>query len=204
MTTGTSDSSLARPAAPGLFPGWLKISILLVVVAAGAWQLGWRARRPPGDVSPEANFARDMSVHHAQAVEMALIMLQRSHDSEIRILAEDIALTQQAQIGRMSGWLDAWGLPATGPAVPMGSMGHQGASMPGMASRNEIASLQRLPQAEAERVFLRLMIRHHQGGIKMARAFVEWSHRPEVVRLAKAIVDSQQAEIAAMVVLLRR
>lgn len=177
---------------------------LLVTVAGGAWQWGWRAGRLPGDASPEATFARDMSDHHAQAVDMALIMLERSRDPQIRVLAEDIALSQQAQIGRMSGWLDVWGLPATGPAPPMAEMGHRGAAMPGMASGDNMASLQRLPTAEAERTFLRLMIRHHQGGIQMARAFLERGRRPEVRRLAKAMVDAQRAEIAAMEALLRR
>jgi uncharacterized protein (DUF305 family) len=49
-----------------------------------------------------------MSVHHAQAVGMALIILDRSRDRQIRILATDIALTQQAQIGQMRGRCLAW------------------------------------------------------------------------------------------------
>lgn len=41
---------------------------------------------------------------------MSLIMLERARDTEIRVLATDIALTQQAQIGQVQGWLDVWGL----------------------------------------------------------------------------------------------
>lgn len=185
--------------------GWPATLVLVVIVAAGGWWIGWRMARPLADGSPEAGFARDMSVHHAQAVDMALVMLERARDPQIRILAKDIALTQQAQIGQMSGWLDAWGLPATGRAAPMAWMGHEGMeAMPGMASRDELASLRRLPRAQAERTFLILMIAYHRGGVEMARALLERSRRPEVVRLAQAMVDSQEAEIAAMEALLER
>src|SRR3712207_5353493 len=63
----------------------------------------------PSDSSPEAGFARDMMVHHAQAVEMAEILRDKSESEEMRTLAADIALTQQAQIGQMQGWLQEIG-----------------------------------------------------------------------------------------------
>ena len=56
-------------------------------------------------------FARDMMVHHAQAVEMAEIVRDKTENENVRILATDIALTQQAQIGQMQGWLAVWELP---------------------------------------------------------------------------------------------
>jgi uncharacterized protein (DUF305 family) len=46
-----------------------------------------------------------MMVHHAQAVEMAEIVRDRTENPQTRTLATDIALTQQAQIGQMQGWL---------------------------------------------------------------------------------------------------
>jgi len=73
----------------------------------------------PGDASVEAGFARDMSVHHAQAVAMAEAIRDRTTDPELKLLATDIALGQQGQIGRMSGWLDEWGLNQTSTAPPM-------------------------------------------------------------------------------------
>ena len=73
----------------------------------------------PGDTSVEAGFARDMSVHHAQAVAMAEAIRDRTTDPDLKLLATDIALGQQGQIGRMSGWLDEWGLNPTSTATPM-------------------------------------------------------------------------------------
>jgi uncharacterized protein (DUF305 family) len=95
--------------------------------------------RPPGDDSAEAGFARDMMVHHAQAVEMAGILRDKSVSPEMETLATDIALTQQAQIGQMQGWLAVWGLPMTGAEPPMAWMGHHtDGRMPGMATPEEI------------------------------------------------------------------
>jgi uncharacterized protein (DUF305 family) len=83
-----------------------------------------------------------MMVHHAQAVEMAEIVRDRTEDPQIRILASDIALTQQAQIGQMQGWLEVWGLPLTGTQKPMAWMGSpMDGPMPGMATPEEIDRL---------------------------------------------------------------
>ena len=92
---------------------WNLVYALLLVVAilvAVASLYLLVTSRPPGEGSAEAGFARDMTVHHAQAVEMAEIVRDRTESEQIRTLATDIALTQQAQIGRMGGWLDVWGL----------------------------------------------------------------------------------------------
>ena len=155
--------------------------------------------RDPGESSAEAGFARDMSVHHAQAVEMAEIVRDKTESEEIRTMAADIALTQQAQIGQMQGWLDAWGLPPTGTEPPMSWMGHPTEGrMPGMASPEEINHLRDAPPDEADKMFLRLMIPHHKAALPMARSVLERTDRPEVRRLATAIASSQKGEIKIM------
>ena len=159
----------------------------------------------PSDSSPEAGFARDMMVHHAQAVEMAEIVRDKTGSEEIRTLAADIALTQQAQIGQMQGWLQVWDLPPTGIEPAMSWMGepHEG-RMPGMASPEEINDLQQASPEEAEALFLQLMVPHHEAAVPMAQAVLEETDRKEVERLAGSIVASQQAEIELMRGLLQR
>jgi uncharacterized protein (DUF305 family) len=155
--------------------------------------------RPPGDDSAEAGFARDMMVHHAQAVEMAGILRGKSVRPQMETLATDIALTQQAQIGQMQGWLAVWGLPMTGAEPAMAWMGHPtDGRMPGMATPEEIEALRKAPPEEAEKRFLRLMIPHHQAAVPMAEAVLEETDRPEVRQLAEAIVASQKGEIEVM------
>jgi uncharacterized protein (DUF305 family) len=153
----------------------------------------------PAEDSAEAGFARDMMVHHAQAVQMAEIVRDKTESEEIRTMAADIALTQQAQIGQMQGWLAVWGLPATGKEPAMTWMGHPTEGrMPGMASPDELNDLQQASPEEGDVLFLQLMIPHHEAAIPMAEAILEETDRPEVERLARAIAVSQQGEIEMM------
>ncbi len=203
--------SAAAPAADGVVgqeqraktvPLRLVLVALAVVGAAAAvaalvaW---WSAERFPDDTSAEAGFARDMATHHEQAVEMSSIIDDRTNDPLIKGLASDIVLTQQHQMGQMFGWLSVWGLLLTGSQSPMSWMGHPTTGrMPGMASPDEVAHLSELSGEAADREFLRLMIRHHEGGVPMEQAVLERSDRPEVRRLAESIVQGQQAEIKWM------
>ena len=177
---------------------WPLLSMLLVLVSIPAL-LYWR-HRPPEEGNPAVTFARDMMAHHGQAVEMALLLRERSADAELRQLTLDIMLGQQAQIGQMQGWLAVWGLPLAGAQPPMAGQ----AAMMGMATQQQVNALQTLPLTEAEVVFLQLMIRHHQGGVAMAEAALAQTQRPEVVRLATAIVQAQQGEITYMTQLLAK
>jgi uncharacterized protein (DUF305 family) len=139
-----------------------------------------------------------MAVHHAQAVQMAELIRPRTADAAIRTLATDIALTQQAQIGHMAGWLDAWGLLSTGHQHAMAWMGHSEGRMPGMASPDTVSAIGRAPSNEADALFLRAMIAHHQGGVVMAKGLLARSDRREVRALATKIVAGQESEIRAM------
>ncbi len=114
-------------------------------------------------------------------------------------MASDISLTQQAQIGIMQGWLEAWGLPITGTEPAMAWMGHPtNGLMPGMATPEEVNRLGDLPPDRAGVLFLRLMINHHEAAVPMAEAILKRSDRPEVRRLAQAIEKSQRGEIRVM------
>jgi uncharacterized protein (DUF305 family) len=189
---------MAQKAPRDAGPLILLLAATAVLFAALALWL-YLTNAQPGEGSAEAGFARDMSVHHAQAVEMAEIVRDKTQSEEIRLLAADMALTQQGQIGRMQGWLDSWNLPATGAEPAMSWMGHPTEGrMPGMASPEEIERLQNASPAEADRVFLQLMIPHHQAAVPMAEAAMKGTDRPEVENLAGAIAATQQGEIRTM------
>lgn len=178
---------------------------LLFALAAAAVLLAalslwlYLSGQQPGDDSAEAGFARDMSVHHAQAVEMAEIVRDKTESDEVRLMAADMALTQQGQIGQMQGWLGAWGLPATGKQPTMSWMGHPTEGrMPGMASPEQIERLQTASPAEADKMFFQLMIPHHQAAVPMAEAAIKQTDQPEVENLAGAVVATQKGEIQLM------
>ena len=168
----------------------LILGVPLAIVSTGSESI----RSTPATDSVEAGFARDMSAHHAQAVEMAELIRTRTRDPELRRLATDVSLTQQAQIGQMRGWLDVWGLrpTSTGPSTWMDMPA--GAPMPGMATRAELNELAEAQGKAADAIFLSLMLEHHRGGVSMALHAVERSDEPVVDRLATAIAASQQAE----------
>jgi uncharacterized protein (DUF305 family) len=171
----------------------------VAVLAASVALVLLLASQPPGNDSAEAGFARDMIVHHAQAVQMAEILRDKTTSDSMRLLASDISLTQQAQVGIMQGWLQAWGLPITGDEPAMAWMGHPTEGlMPGMATPDEIGRLSKLSPDRADVLFLRLMIAHHEAAIPMAQAVLKHTDEPEVSHLARSIIRSQRAEIENM------
>lgn len=210
--TGVAEAPPARSAA--VRRSLLGVLALLVLVAAAIAGSAALSPRTPLDSSADAGFARDMAAHHEQAVEMAEIIRDRTGSSTIRVIATDVALTQTAQIGMMQGWLALWDLPVATRSPRMawmtGGAGHDGmqtatpssARMPGLASRADIERLRTLPSAQADRLFLRLMIAHHRGGVQMAEAGERLAATPAVRTLAQRIASSQQAEIDQMRALL--
>lgn len=178
---------------------------VVVVLMAGVYLLGDLGddTRFPGEDSVDVGFARDMGTHHAQAVQLANLLRDRTDDEAMRLLATDVALTQQSQIGQMRGWLDTWGRPPTSVEPPMQWMDHPaGEPMPGLARDEEIAELTASQGPDAEVLFLELMIRHHEGGLHMARVAATDAEQPYVRALATGMVESQTADIANMTDLL--
>ena len=184
------------------------IAVALVLLGGGlAVALGIGRTTDPSADSVDAGFSRDMSRHHLQGVEMANLAPDRSRDPEVRQLAFDISATQTNQVGRMEGWLSLWGLPPSGgQTMAWMAGGHSGHSMdmgqsdlmPGMATPGELAALRNLTGTDFDVEFLRLMIRHHQGGKEMAVYAAAHADVPAVRRLAGTIADTQTAEVTTM------
>ncbi|MFE9890037.1 DUF305 domain-containing protein [Streptomyces scopuliridis] len=217
---------------------WAAISaVVLALVFAGTAAVasagrdgGSAAPRTPTAASADAGFARDMAVHHQQAVEMSFIVRDSTDDEEVRRLAYDIANTQANQRGMLLGWLDMWGLPKVesgrepmawmsmdknmdhgDSGMDMGSMdhgdaGHQahdGSLMPGMATKTELDQLGKARGKAAEILYLQLMTDHHQGGVTMAQGCVELCAPGTEKDLAEGMVTAQQSEMKLMADLLQ-
>ena len=199
----------------------IAVVALMLAMATGGWILGSANPRSnfPSEASPEAGFARDMQTHHNQAVQLSMIVRERSTNTAVRSMAYDIALTQQQQSGQMFAWLETWGLPQTGESMTWMSgllgedalhAGHRStvADEPhtmdsmGMASQADIAKLTAARSTAADRQFLTLMIAHHKGGVEMAEAYLQRGDNPLVAAFANKIVMTQLAEISALTQLL--
>lgn len=202
-------------AAPRRHPLVAVVALVAAAAIGGGILLGATLVRPPAvavpsDTSVDAGFARDMQVHHSQAVELSRLVRDRSTDEEVRQVALDIQMTQQHQAGQMYGWLAVWGLPPSSSQAPMawagdahghtatGDGGGGYAAMPGYVSREDMARLEAATGTDADRIFLELMIPHHEGGVEMARIAEERATTPVVRQLAHSIVESQTAEITAL------
>lgn len=199
----------------GARPTWVRVvvttGVLLAVLLLGASAGLLVAQTQTESTGPapseiDIGFAQDMSVHHRQAVLMASLVPARSDDPAIRALAFDIEATQLEQIGRMQGWLSLWDAPALPPGGHMTWMSGHGhghgaggvETMPGMASERELDALRRASGPQFDVMFLQLMLRHHQGGVPMARAAQQHAEVPQVRNLAGQMLTSQTKESAFM------
>lgn len=213
-------SRSSDPAPARALPPWWAVLVVAVAVAALAFAIGrfstfgaGAAGALPGTDSPEAGFARDMQVHHAQAVEMAMDIYRTTDDESVRVLAYDIATTQSAQRGEFYDWLVKWNLPQSGGPLmawmAAAPSGHQHASTPtateaelraqmGMATTDEIDGMRAATGTDADCRFLSLMIRHHEGAIPMAQALVELGNEPRAIQVAQGVIATQSAEIDLM------
>ena len=197
-TAHTSSRPRIVPTTSG---GWLLLAIAVAIIAGLAVFTWGLIPRDPGENSPEAGFLRDMQTHHHQAVEMAMIIRDRTSDEQLKFMATDIAFGQETEIGMMTGYLDAWGLSFAGDDPPMAWMDHplkDGELMPGMATDEQLQQLQTLPVDEAEVLFLQLMIRHHQGGVEMAQAILARSDNALTTDMANRMIRVQSSEIDTM------
>ncbi len=173
----------------------------------------------------DLTFAQQMIVHHQGAVEMADLAPSRAANQQVKELAIKIKAAQAPEIEQMTGWLTLWGAAmSTSTAASttsddgMGGMnggmsgtaasgemstGATGMAMPGMMSDAQTQELTAATGAEFDRLFLQLMIVHHQGAIEMADTQIAKGSNPAALALAESITTSQTAEITRMQQLLQ-
>jgi uncharacterized protein (DUF305 family) len=144
-------------------------------------------------------FVQGMIPHHQGALAMAQLADGRATDPRVVDLADRIEAAQAPEIETMTGWLDSWGepLPEDGGGMDHGS----GMDMGGM-SEDEMTALDTAHGGDFDRMFLEMMIPHHQDAVEMAETEIADGSDPDVVDLARDIVESQSAEIEEMQTLL--
>jgi uncharacterized protein (DUF305 family) len=152
-------------------------------------------------------FAGDMIQHHAQALAMVDLTVERPLDPEVQALAEAIRSAQGPEIETMTDWLTQWGEPI--PATVRDHVNAEdehggehgddtGTDMPGMMSDEQMDELEAASDAEFQDLFLELMIEHHEGAIEMAQEQQEDGRFEPAIALAEQIEAAQAAEIETM------
>jgi uncharacterized protein (DUF305 family) len=138
-------------------------------------------------------FLQNMIAHHTQAIMMSQRARNQAVSPKVKDLAARIEATQGPEIQQMRDLLTAWGSPA--PVGP-GGRGHMGGmehgQMPGMTG------------AAFDRMFLQMMIAHHQHAIDMSQTELAQGSNPAAHQLAQQIITAQQAEIREMQALLQQ
>lgn len=171
---------------------------------------GGQARQTPADVQ----FIRGMIAHHGQALEMTRLVPTHTENTQVRMLARRIDVSQQDEIATMRRWLQDRGEAA--PAADAAHAGHDMAGMqhdmssmpgmqhemmPGMLTPQELAQLAAANGAEFDRLFLTYMIRHHEGALTMVAQLLASpgaAQQPDTFSFANDVDADQRAEIARM------
>ncbi|WP_181698954.1 DUF305 domain-containing protein [Nocardia sp. GTS18] len=140
----------------------------------------------------DVTFLQMMYSHHAQAIEMSDLVPSRSQDTEVIDLAAKIKAAQQPEMTQMQSLLEGFGKP-----VPSGD-GMMGHDMPGMMSPEQMSSLEGMSGPDFDRMWLEMMISHHEGAVEMAQTEIATGANDQAKQLAQSVVSAQQAEIDQM------
>lgn len=155
----------------------------------------------------DIDFMTGMIHHHAQAIEMANLVAERTASPEIKVLSGRIISAQEDEIGIMTRWLEDrlqplpdWRAEAAGHGEHAGH-GDHGTMMPGMLTPEEMAALKAARGREFDELFLRGMIKHHEGATEMVRQLFDTPGAGQdemIFRFATDVNVDQRTEINRM------
>jgi len=156
-------------------------------------------RYSPDDIT----FMQDMIPHHNQAVQMAELVADRTNRRELNDVAGRIDVSQVDEIEFMQQWLRERGERVPDPTAHDAM--HTTHKMAGMASPEQMAELAQAEGTAFDRMFLELMITHHEGAVKMVEELLEQpgsAYDPVLFQFTDDVTNDQTAEIERMNALL--
>jgi uncharacterized protein (DUF305 family) len=154
-----------------------------------------------GYTAHDVRFMQMMMGHHAQALSMAELAPERGEDSQLLFLARKIDISQRDEIDFMRTWL-----LERGQAVPDLRNPHS-MHMPGMVTEAQLAELRASRGLAFDRLFLELMIQHHEGAVEMVDALFTHpgaAQDSDIFRFVSDVSADQLDEIGAMDAMLNR
>lgn len=190
ITACSDDDKRAGPTATVLQPGRPGEPNKTVVA-------GPTSPAPP--TAAEIRFVQMMIPHHQQAVDMSELVPKQAADARVKALASRINLAQAGEIKTMKDWLRRHRKEVLRQGKK--GHGHDGSAtsgMPGMATKQQIERLGSARGADFDRLYLTLMIPHHQGALIMTKDVLSNGSDVTVQGLAREVVSSQQPEINRM------
>jgi uncharacterized protein (DUF305 family) len=146
----------------------------------------------------DIEFVQGMIPHHEQAVMMADMVVRGEGNVDLADLADEIRAAQAPEIEEMRALLAEWGKEEDPHAIHK----MDDHSMHGMMTDDDLDALDAASGIDFERMWLRMMIEHHEGAITMSEQVLAGGEHPRVRKLAEAIIAAQRDEIARMNTLL--
>ena len=153
-------------------------------------------------------FATDMMQHHAQAIVMVDMTMDRPLDPEVQQLADDIRAAQGPEIETFTDWLTDWDEEVPETVRDHSNAGHDTGEMgdsmegmddmPGVMSADDVAALEDASDAEFQTMWLEMMVEHHEGAVEMAQTETEDGQYTPAIDLAEDIASSQTDQVETM------
>src|SRR2546423_15652914 len=169
------------------------------------------AQSTPSYTAADVRFMQGMIGHHAQALAMTALIPDRTTRQDIRLLGQRIEVSQKDEIKMMQQWLRDRHQTVPNPDaqhehhMDMPGMTMSDTLMPGMLTADQLADLAKTRGTDFDKLFLKDMIRHHEGALSMVAALLGTTgsgQEPEVFRFAAEVDTDQRAKIARMAALL--
>ncbi len=148
----------------------------------------------------DASFMQAMIVHHRQALDMAVLVKDRTNTKELVDIAGRIESSQADEIAFMQTWLKERGEPVEDPAMA-GHGAHMHHMMAGMASPEQMTALSTAKGIAFDRLFLTMMIAHHEGAVDMVEKLLDedgTAADPVLFQFVGDIDSEQTGEIERM------
>ncbi len=160
----------------------------------------------PVHVDADVRFMQGMIHHHGQALDMTDLLSSRTESEEMRLLALRIDISQTDEMGMMARWLESHGEDAPKVREDGVSPLNDDQLMPGMLTEREMAQLASAMGEAFDRLFLELMIVHHEGALTMVSELFLVSGAgqvPVIFQFASDVDADQTAEIGRMNMMLQ-
>jgi len=151
----------------------------------------------------DVDFMQDMIIHHHQALLMAILAAPSTNNQAILDLAGRIDVSQADEISFMQDWLGEREEQVSDPTAEHSEHTHH--NMMGMATPEQMTQLAESKSTDFDRLFLQLMITHHDGAIKMVKELREQpgsTYDPLLNEFASDVTNDQAVEIERMNALL--
>ena len=165
-------------------------TILAITLAAALLSTTLTQQQTTGETEfnrADIMFMNMMIVHHDQAIEMADLAENRTNNTKILNLSEDIFEAQTSENQQMNEWMQQLGY----------NPGNHH-KMAGMATEEEMNQLKNSKGTEFNQLFAELMIEHHEGGIAMAQNFKQSGQNQQLKEMQQQMIDAQKEEIDKM------